>query len=177
MKTWIGYLFCIALAGCASNASDRNSSWFSKSSENGESVEAGSITERTISEVKYAMIPKENPDSEDLFFDVRITHENQKGDLLKALSTDHASYEEILKYCAFGIEKDFKLVSNNGDTIPCSYCHFERTYGLSPGLSFQTAFKRPAGNFDDVTVILDDKIFDHGNVKFYFTQDALKHHQ
>lgn len=109
-----------------------------------------------------------------VYFDLRISHNEIKGDLLKSLADDGGHYEKLIKYCSFGIQRDLKLVTTSGDTIPCATALFERTYGMIPGITILTAFVKPEKLESDLTLVFNDKIFQKGPLKFVFKASELQ---
>ncbi|MBQ4819861.1 hypothetical protein [Aquimarina sp. MMG016] len=98
--------------------------------------------------------------------------QEREDDLLKDKYTNR-SYEDAVKYMAFGVKKDFKIVTTSGDTIPCAGVTFERNFKVAP-------FKRLLLNFgnipenENVQLIYDDQLFGNGLMKFNFTERPVK---
>ncbi|MBQ0740898.1 hypothetical protein J9332_42155, partial [Aquimarina celericrescens] len=57
--------------------------------------------------------------------------QEKEEDLLKSEYTN-LDYESAVKYMSFSIEKDFKVVTQSGDTISCSGVTFERNFKVAP---------------------------------------------
>lgn len=108
------------------------------------------------------------------YYNLKIAAKDANGELLKYNLDRGADYKERVDYYAFQFEKDIKLITGT-DTIPCSIFHFERTYDVAPYSSFLFAFKIPAkSKGKDRTIIIDDKIFNKGTVKFFFSEKRIK---
>lgn len=109
-----------------------------------------------------------------LYFELWLNQENLKGDLLKAITSTPEEYDELIQYCSFGLQNDMQLVINDRDTIFCSGSIYERTYGIKPGITFQTVFERPSQQIGNLTYILNDKILKNGPIKIRFSQDEIE---
>ncbi len=99
-------------------------------------------------------------------------HHDEEQDLLQQEFTN-LSYDKAVKYMAFKIQKDFKVVTSSNDTIVCSGVLFERNFKVAP-------FKRALLYFGDVNpneeiqLIYDDQLFGNGLMKFNFKAKPLK---
>ena len=99
-------------------------------------------------------------------------HHDEEQDLLQKQFTNLA-YDEAVKYMAFKIQKDFKVVTNTNDTIICSGVLFERNFKVAP-------FKRALLYFGDIDpseeiqLIYNDQLFGNGLMKFNFKAKPLK---
>ena len=89
------------------------------------------------------------------------------------ISNTNKNFDETFKYVSFKIFKDFKLLTNKGDTIQCIGAHFERTYDVAP-------YKRLLLYFSDINqneeqyLIYNDKLFNKGIVKFNLKSSPIK---
>ncbi len=98
--------------------------------------------------------------------------QEKEEDLLKSEYTN-LDYESAVKYMSFSIEKDFKVVTQSGDTISCSGVTFERNFKVAP-------FKRLLLHFgnispaEDIKLIYEDNLFGNGILKFKFTETPIK---
>jgi len=103
--------------------------------------------------------------------EVEFQHAEQT-DLLEAKYTSK-SYQDAVKYMAFKIEKDFKIVTSSNDTIVCSGVNFERNFKVAP-------FKRVLLHFNDINpddniqLVYQDELFGNGIIKFTFEGTPLK---
>lgn len=109
-----------------------------------------------------------------VYFDLRIKTSESQVDLLKELSNNAQEYEGMIKYCSFEIQKDMSLVNSSGISVQCVHSHFERSYGILPGLTFLAAFPKGNESNEDLTFTLNDKLFGKGPIKFHFTSAELK---
>ncbi len=103
--------------------------------------------------------------------EIEFQHEKED-DLLKSEYTNR-NYEESVKYMSFYIEKDFKVVTQSGDTINCSGVTFERNFKVAP-------FKRLLLHFggipeeENIQLLYNDQLFGNGLMKFKFTETPIK---
>jgi hypothetical protein len=103
--------------------------------------------------------------------EIEFQHTSQD-DLLKDDYTNR-TYEDAVKYMAFTIVKDFKVVTSSNDTIQCSGVNFERNFKVAP-------FKRALLYFtninpdDTIKLIYHDELFGNGTIKFNFNETPLK---
>jgi hypothetical protein len=99
-------------------------------------------------------------------------HHDKEQDLLQKEFTNLA-YDEAVKYMAFKIQKDFKVVTSTNDTIVCSGVLFERNFKVAP-------FKRALLYFgainpnEEIQLIYNDQLFGNGLMKFNFKAKPLK---
>lgn len=103
--------------------------------------------------------------------EIEFRHVNEE-DLLQEQHTKK-NYQDGVKYMAFGITKDFKVVTSSNDTIKCSGVNFERNFKVAP-------FKRLLLHFneinpdDTIQLIYQDELFGNGIIKFNFDNKPLK---
>lgn len=104
------------------------------------------------------------------FFTLYISNKSGE-DCIKLLASENRSYEDLIKYCSFGINNDFYAVKGN-DTLACIAANFERTYGLSKDIRFNLSFrgdKTMADNkVNDLSLVYEDNLFKNGIIKFRF---------
>ena len=99
-------------------------------------------------------------------------HHDEEKDLLQPEFTKR-SYEDGVKYLAFTIQQDFKVVTGSGDTIACAGVQFERNYKVAP-------FKRAMLYFgeippdDQIQLLYNDQLFGSGMIKFKFKENPIK---
>jgi len=91
--------------------------------------------------------------------------ENEK-DILDSENTG-ISYEDGVKYMSFSIERDFMVVVNQKDTIPCSAALFERSYKITPYQKVMLFFSNIDPNAK-IQLIYKDNLFKKGTLKFQF---------
>lgn len=112
--------------------------------------------------------------SESQFYSLRVLIEGFSGEFLKYNMSITDSYEERVKYFAFNMQKDLKLIQG-GDTLSCSMFHFERTYNMAPYGNFMIGFPNPKKETaEDRTFIFQDKYFGTGDIKFFFSAEKIK---
>ncbi|AXT53938.1 hypothetical protein D1818_25150 [Aquimarina sp. BL5] len=98
--------------------------------------------------------------------------QEKEDDLLKEIYTNR-DYESSVKYMSFYIEKDFKVVTQKGDTVNCSGVTFERNFKVAP-------FKRLLLHFgnipeqENIKLIYNDNLFGNGLMKFNFKETPIK---
>lgn len=116
---------------------------------------------------KLVWINPQECDSGELIFNLSMSRDGFRGDLLKSISTNTAAYEENLKYCSFHIQKDLKAVINHRDTLPCAFSHFERTYNLIPEIRFQSAFLADSSQLPikAISLLWQDNLLSHKQIK------------
>lgn len=96
----------------------------------------------------------------------------KEDDILKEEFTNR-SYEEAVKYLAFTIQKDYSLVTESNDSIPCVGVHFERNFKVAP-------FKRVLLYFNNVPeeenirLLYTDNLFGNGVLQFNLNQTPIK---
>lgn len=108
------------------------------------------------------------------YYDLKITLNKSEGELLKYKLTSAQQYTDRVNYFAFGLQNDIQLIEGS-DTLPCTLYHFERTFDASPACILLLGFpidrhKVPA----DKTLVLYDRTFNSGLIKFTFSKDQLK---
>lgn len=104
-----------------------------------------------------------------------IEIEFQHADQVDLLLSDYTnkSYKDAVKYMAFNIRKDFKVITSSHDTISCAGVNFERNFKVAP-------FKRLLLHFNDINpddnikLVYQDELFGNGIIKFNFTEAPLK---
>ncbi|MFK6999640.1 hypothetical protein [Flavobacterium oreochromis] len=78
--------------------------------------------------------------------------------------------EDLVKYLSFDIQKDFVVVNQKRDTIPCSGVLYERTYKITPYNKILLFFSGINPN-DRIQLIYKDNLFLKGNIKFQFKEN------
>jgi hypothetical protein len=152
----------------------------------------GFVKVKTIENIKYYSVLKpveyllaqkrlkdnnvklKSEEFEDLqYFDLRIEIEDFKSEFIKYDLDSPASYEQRVKYCAFEMQNDIKLIDGN-DTLRCVLYHFERAYDVVPYghfiLGFETTKKK---NIEAKTLCFDDKLFNKGMIKFTYPPKTI----
>ncbi len=118
---------------------------------------------------KVALLAKEL--ERERIVEVEFQHTNGV-DLLLDTYTNR-SYEASVKYMAFGIEKDFSVVTSSNDTIACSGVNFERNFKLAPFKRILLYFNGIAPE-DKIKLLYEDRLFGNGIMKFNFGTAPLK---
>lgn len=126
------------------------------------------VFEKETLGVKFQLLPllektKQNSDAE--FFALRLSYANQIGSVLDYGSTAQQNMHSLnLRYLSFEFQKDIKL-KVNGETYPCTFYNFERTYGLTPYATAVIAFdtKKKKGK---KKILLSPKFMNVGVIPF-----------
>jgi hypothetical protein len=110
-----------------------------------------------------------------VYFNLRIKGEGTNGELLKQELKNAGEYQKRITYCSFGIQQDISLVTDNGDSIACAICQFERAFDVAPVTDFMFAFDRKTvERSKSLTIILNDNLFHNGLLKFSFRKEELE---
>jgi len=124
---------------------------------------ADSIVRRKVSELNDMQ-----------YYDLKIALTKSSGEILKHELTSTQQYQERVNYYAFGMQNDIQLLDGT-DTLPCVLFHFERSFDASPESTFLLGFpinRREVSG--DKTLIIYDRIFSTGLIKFTFSKKELK---
>ena len=70
------------------------------------------------------------------------------------------------------MQKDISLLDGK-DTVPCDLYHFERAYDVSPSATILLGFTASKKTKNDKTLIIYDRTFNKGTVKFLFKASEL----
>jgi hypothetical protein len=81
-------------------------------------------------------------------------------------------YQKSVEYMSFIIQKDFKVVANDKDTIQCSGVSFERNFKIAPSNKIMLYFSGINPN-DRIQLIYQDNLFQKGPLKFSFKEKIL----
>lgn len=117
------------------------------------------------------------------YITLKIKNPGSGKELLKSRVSSEQEYQNRIYYCSFNIPQDIILVSGS-DTLACVTHHFERVYGIAPEATFLFAFdisqkereaikKNKPVSYEDKTVILRDRLFQNGIIKFAISKEAL----
>jgi hypothetical protein len=106
------------------------------------------------------------------YFNLKISLGGGQGELLKYNLSSREEYDGRVNYFAFGMQKDIELVDGS-DTLPCLLYHYERIYDVAPSATFLLGFAPGKSSKSDRTLILFDKGFKKGIIKFYFEAKAI----
>ena len=130
--------------------------------------------EERKSELADSIVKKKVSELSDMqYFDLKIMIKNAQGELLKYNLNSQEQYDNRVKYFSFHMQQDIQLIDGN-DTIPCSLFHFERAYDITPYSTFLLGFALSNNSKqEDKTLIVYDKTFNKGLLKFTFKQNEL----
>ncbi|HZK64304.1 MAG TPA: hypothetical protein VFC34_09170 [Puia sp.] len=107
------------------------------------------------------------------YFDLKIALNASQGELLKYKAGNSYEYDRRVKYFAFEMQKDIRLLDGT-DTLPCALFHFERTYDVAPYSTFLLGFTPGKdARSEEKTLIFYDRTFGKGTVKFTFRNIEL----
>lgn len=108
------------------------------------------------------------------YYDLKISLTEGEGELLKHKLNSAQQYNDRVNYFAFGMQKDIQLVEGK-DTISCELYHFERSFDASPASVILLGFPISDKNIsDEKTLLVYDRTFNTGLVKFTFNKKDLK---
>lgn len=107
------------------------------------------------------------------YYDLKILLADGSGELLKYKLSSSGQYNERVNYFAFGMQQDISLVDGK-DTLPCALYHFERAYDVMPSATIVLGFSKKNGrDTNDKTLLVDDRTFNKGMLKFKFAAAEL----
>lgn len=95
-----------------------------------------------------------------------VYHQQDGKDLLNKDFTK-MPFDDSLKYMAFGLDKDFYVVTSKKDTIACSGVNYERTYKIAPYQKVLLFFSGIDPN-EKIQLVYNDHLFGKGTLKFTF---------
>ncbi len=107
-----------------------------------------------------------------LFFKLRIKADGSN-DVLNYQIDSGDDYYARVQYLSYGFEENIALVQGI-DTIFPALFHFERTYGIAPFADFMLAFNAGIGEDDSFQILVDDKVFDNGLLKFSYKEEDIR---
>lgn len=107
------------------------------------------------------------------YFNMRLRLDGSNQELLKYQIASDQDYQQRIYYLSFGLKQDIYLQVND-QQIPCELFHFARNYGLSPTADFVLGFPMPKDQQGDLQLVLEDRIFNNGTIKFTITQSDLE---
>ncbi len=154
--------------------------------------ENGYLKNKTIENIKYSSflkpieyllaqkrISENNPavkssDFEDLqYFDLRIEVKDFKMEFIKYDIETPEQYEERVKYCAFDMQNNIKLIDGN-DTLSCLLYHYERAFNVVPYGHFILGFENKNKKLIETkTLCFEDKLFNKGMIKFTYAPQTI----
>ncbi len=109
------------------------------------------------------------------YFMLRIDALNFGDELAKYQLQSQAEYQERIMYLSFEQQGNLSVQTDDGRDVPCVLYHFERTYGVTPYSTFMLGFDEASlEGAKELTLTLDDQLFDKGLVKFTWSTEVLK---
>lgn len=131
------------------------------------------IKNEKISKQQLVSIAVQYEDFEYYMLKIEAMGFNQE--LAKFQLQSSQEYEERIKYFAFAMQQDISIETENGDSYPCEIFHFERIYNIAPYTTFMLGFaKENLINSSHRTIVLNEKIFNKGLLKFKWSTSALE---
>jgi len=131
------------------------------------------LHDRNLDDSLYHSLYNKHKDLQ--YFTFTVSSDETK-EILSHNNMEEDSYFQMLDYLSNGIQNDFYLVEN-GDTLPCLLCHYERNYGLTSlnriSLAFQNKHKTNMKYTGDKILAYEDKLFDIGLVHFKIREESL----
>lgn len=125
-----------------------------------------------ISEEELAQLSAQYEDFE--YYLLKIEALESGLELAKYQVANQQEYEGRIKYYSFNMQNDLMAKTTEGKEVPCELYHFERTYNITPYSSFLIGFaKEYMKGVKERTIILDEKIFNKGIVKFKWTNSEM----
>ncbi len=109
------------------------------------------------------------------YFTFRVKGKDEK-DPVRIGTLSQEEYDQKQGYLSSDIQRDFLLVEGK-DSVPCSICHYEKTYGLSPFVTLVLAFKDSENrNKEDneLSFLYQDHVFGAGNIWMKISTGDLK---
>jgi hypothetical protein len=82
-------------------------------------------------------------------------------DLLQSGLRNPQEYSIKLNYLTTGINKDFYITTEDGEKVSCILSELQRSYGMSPDLTFVLGFpdQKLFTRKGELTLVYEDKVF------------------
>jgi hypothetical protein len=129
-------------------------------------IEYAALREQDLEQLDYTKYEQDKKSMQGLIHvNFYIQAENESV-LKKDVKSEEEIYERI-EYFSYRVQKDFYLLYGD-DTLKCLICHFERTYELSPYLTFILGFEDRISNqknYQDLTLVYKDNLLGTGPVR------------
>lgn len=112
------------------------------------------------------------------YYTLRIEKKDFSNELLKDGVRDEVQYGQRVAYFSYQVQQDIQLYDGE-DTLSCAMSHYERTYGVSPGLTLLLAFPVKANErtntpvYQSKTIAFNDQVFGNGKVLLTIGADKL----
>lgn len=98
-------------------------------------------------------------------------------DLLRTLTGNNEEYQSLSQFLAFHFGDGIHL-QVGAHRLPCVHYHFERNYGLRPGIDLVFAFENTDPDFQhDRKLEIVDDIFGTGRLHFSFNREHIQQAQ
>ncbi len=108
------------------------------------------------------------------YYELKIQALGHNDELAKYQLFSPQQYQERIKYMAFDMQKNIKLINDQNKESDCKLYHFERTYGITPHSTFLIGFsKEDIGITNERTIVINDQLFNKGLIKFNWTEQTL----
>lgn len=104
---------------------------------------------------------------------IEFTFSSDKDDSVLLEKYTGLSKDNSLKYMAFGLDKDFYLVTSANDTIRCAGVNYERSYEIAP-YERVLLFFTGVNPEEKIQLVYDDYLFKNGRLKFQFKDPYIK---
>jgi hypothetical protein len=105
------------------------------------------------------------------YLDLTIASVSRKFELMRYNIVSPKEFDQRIRYYSFEMQKDIKMIVGI-DTIPCALYHFERAIDIQSEDHFILGFPK-SKSVSDRTIVLQDKIFGKGIVKFNFSAQTI----
>lgn len=92
-------------------------------------------------------------------------------EVLRRFTSDNDKYAQLVSYCSFTAEKDFRMIEDKDTTRPVFY-HFERFNNISPTINFDLGFKGKSKS-TDLVFVYNDQLLGVGRIYFTFKRAEL----
>jgi|TARA_B110000438_G_C15617304_1_gene564916 hypothetical protein len=108
------------------------------------------------------------------YYELKIEALKFNDELAKYQLQSQGQYQERIQYLAFDMQNNISLQTEDNRLVECKLYHFERTYGITPYSTFLLGFsKEDIAAAKERTIVIDDKLFNKGLIKFNWTEQAL----
>lgn len=130
------------------------------------------VKELNTQKIPQAFIDKKIKENNGLlFFKLRIKTGSGADVLHYNIASDEDYYHRI-DYLSYGFEEDVALINDKDTIFPGTFL-FERTYGISPNADFVLMFDSKIKKDESFQIIIDDKVFNNGLLKFSYSEKDL----
>lgn len=131
------------------------------------------LMEHKTDNIPNALIEEKKRENDSLvYFKLRISAKGTNDVLSHQISSTDEYYSRI-QFLSYELEENIALLNGN-DTIFPALFHFERTYGVAPFADFIMAFHTKIKENDDFQILIDDKSFGSGLLKFTYSNNDIQ---